>query len=368
MFKFLKGFGGNAGATETPYLIDLRNVKKAYKTEAGDFLALKNVNLTIDRGEFVAIIGKSGSGKSTLVNMMTGIDRPTSGEVFINGTGIHKFDEGQMARWRGKNIGVVFQFFQLLPTLTVLENIVMPMDLCGLYTPSQRKERAMYLLKLVDVEKQAKKLPSQLSGGQQQRVAIARALANDPPIIMADEPTGNLDSKTANQVFELFTGLVNNEGKTLLMVTHDDSLKERVSRRVTIADGEIIDEWLLKALPGLSQEQQAQASNNAQRYKFRQGEPIFEGEHHANDFYIVTRGEVVLERYREREVLKPGQFFGAEDVINGDERQYTAWASPESGAEVLTLPQQMVMNLLHSSEETRHAVLFALRERHAAVA
>src|SRR5690606_34296965 len=254
MLRFFQNLRANGqGEQEPEHLIELRNVVKAYKTDAGDFLALKGINLAIDEGEFVGIIGKSGSGKSTLINMLTGIDRPTSGEMYINRTGIHRFDEGQMARWRGRNQGVIFQFFQLLPTLTVIENVMLPMDFCNMYTPRQRQERAMHLLELVDVAEQAHKLPSQISGGQQQRVAIARALANDPPMIMADEPTGNLDSRTARQVFNLFEKLVA-EGKTFLMVTHDDDLARRVNRTIVIADGEIVNEWLVKALPTLSQE------------------------------------------------------------------------------------------------------------------
>jgi len=216
-------------------------VVKVYETPAGKFYALRGINLQVDTHEFVAVIGKSGSGKSTLINMITGIDRPTSGEVFVGDTAVHRLSEGQMAIWRGKHIGVIFQFFQLLPTLTLVENVMLPMDFCNTYPPRQRYERAMYLLEHVDMAQHAHKLPSAVSGGQQQRVAIARALANDPPIIVADEPTGNLDSKTANQVFDLFTKLVE-EGKTILMVTHDQDLARRATRAVLVADGEIKDE------------------------------------------------------------------------------------------------------------------------------
>jgi putative ABC transport system ATP-binding protein len=197
----------------------------------------------VNPGEFEAVVGKSGSGKSTMINMITGIDRPTSGEVWINGVPVHTLRENQIASWRGRTIGVVFQFFQLLPTLTVLENVMLPMDFCNLYTRRERPERAAYLLEQVDMISQMHKLPTAISGGQQQRAAIARALANDPPIIVADEPTGNLDSKTADAVFTLFTRLVD-EGKTILMVTHDDELAHRVTRTVTIADGAIVDDRL----------------------------------------------------------------------------------------------------------------------------
>ena len=247
MFRFFQGNGAKKDSSTTD-LIHLSAIQKVYKTDAGDFMALKGIDLNIDRGEFVGIVGKSGSGKSTLINMMTGIDRPTDGEVWINGTAIHNFSEGQMAKWRGVNLGVVFQFFQLLPTLTVIENVMMPMDFCNVYTRPERKERAMHLLELMDVATQANKLPSMISGGQQQRVAIARALANDPPIVVADEPTGNLDSKTADQVFELFEELVA-QGKTFLMVTHDDELAGRLNRVLTIADGVLVSDSKAASVP-----------------------------------------------------------------------------------------------------------------------
>ncbi|TAK14835.1 MAG: ABC transporter ATP-binding protein [Anaerolineae bacterium] len=220
-------------------LIDFRDVEKIYRTEAGDFPALRGINLQIEGGEFVSVIGKSGSGKTTLVNMLTGIDHPTKGEISIAGVNIHELTESNMARWRGRNLGVVFQFFQLLPTLSVVQNVMIPMDFCNMYVPAERMGIAMNLLEQVGIADHAHKPPSRLSGGQQQRAAIARALANDPPIIATDEPTGNLDSKTANQVFELFQKLVDG-GKTILMVTHDEDLAKRAGRTVEIADGEII--------------------------------------------------------------------------------------------------------------------------------
>ena len=189
---------------------------------------MNGINVEVHRGEFVAIIGKSGSGKSTFINMITGIDRPTSGEILIGGAPVHSFTEAQMAAWRGRNLGIVFQFFQLFPTLTILENIILPMELNNLYSKSERKERALHLLEKVEMAEQAHKLPSSISGGQQQRVAIARALANDPPLLVADEPTGNLDSKTAEKIFTLFENLVAS-GTTILMVTHDSDLARRVN-------------------------------------------------------------------------------------------------------------------------------------------
>ena len=195
---------GRKSAAMTGSLINLHGVIKSYATPAGEFQALKGIDLQIDPGEFVAVVGKSGSGKSTLINMITGIDRPIARRSVVAGTAVHTLREGQIAGWRGRNIGVVFQFFQLLPTLTVVENVMLPMDFCNMYSPRERKERAMHLLEQVEMAEHADKLPTALSGGQQQRVAIARALANDPAIIVADEPTGNLDSRTADAVFHLF--------------------------------------------------------------------------------------------------------------------------------------------------------------------
>jgi len=225
--------------------VELTAVRKVYVTGAGEFVALKGIDLVVANGEFAAVVGKSGNGKSTLINMITGIDRPTSGEVWVAGIPVHDLTENQIAVWRGRAVGVVFQFFQLLPTLTVLENVMLPMDFCNVYKPAERPERAMNLLKLVDVESQADKLPANLSGGQQQRVAIARCLANDPPLLVADEPTGNLDTRTAETVIELFKELALG-GKTILMVTHDEELARRSNRIVTVSEGQIMQEALAK--------------------------------------------------------------------------------------------------------------------------
>jgi putative ABC transport system ATP-binding protein len=225
----------------TDALIRLDRVVKVYDTGEVPFTALKGIDLTVQTGEFVGLIGKSGSGKTTLINMITGIDRPTEGEVIVDGTPVHALNENQLARWRGRTIGVVFQFFQLLPTLTVIENVMLPMDFCNVHAPRERPEFAMHLLEQVEMADQAHKLPSALSGGQQQRVAIARALANDPPILAADEPTGNLDSATADAVFGLFESLVDRH-KTIVMVTHDNDIAARVRRSLHVHDGEIIEE------------------------------------------------------------------------------------------------------------------------------
>jgi putative ABC transport system ATP-binding protein len=219
-------------------LISLENVEKIYKTKAGPLRVLKGVDLSIETGEFVAIVGPSGSGKSTLINMITGIDRPTSGEVFVAGQRLTNMSENAVAKWRGRNVGVVFQFFQLLPTLTVLENVMMPMNYCGTYK-GERTERAMELLDRVDIPDIANKYPSQISGGQQQRAAIARALANEPALLVGDEPTGNLDSLSAGLVFAMFEDLVD-QGMTIVMVTHDRDLASQIPRIEEVRDGQLV--------------------------------------------------------------------------------------------------------------------------------
>jgi len=221
----------------------MRDVVKVYSTAAGDFPALHGINLQIHTGEFVGVIGKSGAGKSTLLNMITGVDHLSSGEVVVNSDGssvsVHNMKEDEIAFWRGQTMGVVFQSFQLLPMLTLVENITLPMDLCGNFNAKHSRERALELLRLVEIEEHADKLPAFISGGQQQRVAIARALANDPAILVADEPTGSLDSVTADNIFGLFQHLVDDQGKTIVMVTHDQSLAPRFSQTMRITDGEL---------------------------------------------------------------------------------------------------------------------------------
>jgi len=233
--------------SSTQSLIEMRDVVKVYSTAAGDFPALRSINMQVGAGEFVGVVGKSGAGKSTLLNMITGVDHLSSGEVIINSNGspvsIHKMEEDEIALWRGQTMGVVFQSFQLLPMLTLVENITLPMDLCGNFNPKQSRERALELLRLMEIEEHADKLPAYISGGQQQRVAIARALANDPAVLIADEPTGSLDSVTADHIFELFQHLVDDQGKTIVMVTHDMSLAPRFSRTLQIADGVFTDAY-----------------------------------------------------------------------------------------------------------------------------
>jgi putative ABC transport system ATP-binding protein len=220
-------------------VISLQQLSKSYDTPAGKFAALVDVDLEIGAGEFVAISGKSGSGKSTLLNMLGGIDRPSSGSVSIGGAALQSMSETNLAAWRCRTVGFVFQFFQLLPTLTALENVMLPMDFRQAVPRSQRRKRALELLDTVAIADQAAKLPATLSGGQQQRVAIARALANDPCVILADEPTGNLDSQTSAAIVRLFARLAA-EGRTVVVVTHEIGLSGLVDRTIELADGSIL--------------------------------------------------------------------------------------------------------------------------------
>jgi putative ABC transport system ATP-binding protein len=219
-------------------IIRVRDVHKSYPVGDGQFPVLQGVTFAVPAGSFVAITGPSGNGKSTLLNMITGIDHPTAGQVVVAGHPLHKMNENELARWRGQHLGIVFQFFQLMPALSLVQNVIMPMDFLGDRPRRRRRERAMHLLDLVGLADHADKLPGSISGGQQQRVAIARALANDPPLIVADEPTGNLDSRTSDEVFDLFSHLVD-QGKTLVMVTHDPELARRVPRLLEIDNGRI---------------------------------------------------------------------------------------------------------------------------------
>ena len=224
------------------YAIELKDVRKSFQVGDEELPVLHGISTEIEHGEFVSIVGPSGNGKSTLLNMITGIDRPTHGEIIVDGQPVHEMSENELAKWRGRQVGVIFQFFQMLPSLSLLQNVVLPMEFLGAYTPKGRRERALDLLDMVGLADQAGKLPSMVSGGQQQRAAIARALANDPPLLVADEPTGNLDSKTAEQVFDIFRGLVDDQGKTLLMVTHDAHLANLIPRQINIVNGCIVDD------------------------------------------------------------------------------------------------------------------------------
>lgn len=322
-------------------LIHLENISKTYKNAAGSFTALRNINLDFYQGEFIGVIGKSGSGKSTLVNMMAGIDRPTQGTVLIGGKNIHTMKEGQQARWRGLNMGVVFQFFQLLPMLSLVENILLPMDFCEKYSQGERYERAMDLLALMGLQDAAHKLPGAVSGGQQQSAAIARALANDPPILVADEPTGNLDAKTAESVYDNFEALAD-EGRTIIMITHDPDIESRLSRKVLLSDGEATDPILMNTLPWLPHASLRALSHALERRTYLQGEPLDIRGELANQLMIIEKGKIKLtwrgRPHKGKTVIIPaGGFFAGPEILNEYElRQYDAEAELESTLALLT--------------------------------
>jgi ABC-type lipoprotein export system ATPase subunit len=341
------------------HLIEIRGVTKTFQTAAGAFPALKNVDLRVDHSEFVAVIGKSGSGKSTLINMIAGIDRPSAGQVFVGDTAVHKLNEGQMAVWRGKNLGIVFQFFQLLPTLTLVENVMLPMDFCNVHKSGEREKIAMHLLDQMEMADHAHKLPSGISGGQQQRVAIARALANDPPIIIADEPTGNLDSRTADSVFELFEALVK-QGKTILMVTHDRDLAKRVTRSVIIADGEIIEESLARVFASLTPAQLIAATRKADPERYAPGAIILEQGKHNDHLHVILTGKIeVLKQQPDGTqfavaTMGQGQYFGEIEMLSGAPCIATIRAMDD--VETVMLDRVTFQKMIGDSQATRAEV------------
>jgi ABC-type lipoprotein export system ATPase subunit len=358
---FFKNNEAKSEASANTQMIDLRSVDKYYQSAAGDYHALQNIDLCIGAGEFVSIIGKSGSGKSTLLNMITGIDRPTTGEVWVNGTAVHTMDENQMAIWRGTNLGIIFQFFQLLPSLNLLQNVILPMDLARKYSKRERRQRAEHLLELVGLSEHRHKLPSMISGGQQQRAAIARALANDPPLLIADEPTGNLDSKTAESIFALFNDLVA-QGKTVIIVTHDSGLAKRTHRTALIADGEIVNEYVAKALPTLTPAQLLSATHKVKAREYEAGAMILSEGRDNDKFYIVSKGtvEVVLPRPNQSDVvilqLGPGKYFGEIAFFRNSKTNASVRASESGPVEVLAIRYEQLTELLNESEVTREAL------------
>jgi ABC-type lipoprotein export system ATPase subunit len=342
-------------------VIQLQKVEKTFKNAAGEFRVLKGIDLTLRGGEFVAIVGKSGSGKSTLLNMVTGIDHPTGGQVVINGVNIYEMNESQRALWRGRNLGIVFQFFQLLPMLTLLENVMLPMDYVGRYDFDERPKRAMELLKMVGLEKQAHQLPAAVSTGQQQSAAIARALANDPPVIAADEPTGNLDSRSAEAIITLFDHLVRS-GKTIAMVTHDPSLTERTSRTIIITDGELVDETVARCLPLLAHRQMLEATRQLEHSSHQPGSTILQQGQHVDNFFMVERGavEVVLCSPKNKDThiarLGPGQFFGEIELVQGGQSIACIRAASDGPVELAALRRDAFVKLLGDSPLTEEMI------------
>jgi putative ABC transport system ATP-binding protein len=299
-------------------LIEMREIVKIFKTPAGDFPALNGVDVCFFQGEFVSVVGKSGSGKSTLVNMLTGIDHPSSGTVRVGDTYIHELGEGPMSIWRGINLGIVFQFFQLLPMLSIIENIMLPMDFANVIPYSEREARAMELLELVGLQDHAHDLPAEISGGQQQSAAIARALANDPPIIIADEPTGNLDSRSADEVFKIFSDLAH-QGKTIIMVTHDSNLAKRTERVLLLSDGELVNPWIYNAFPELTHPRLLWLTQSMENHFFDYGDMIPLPKNYGAALYLFTSGQVEFVTnngfFGKRKVrLEPGEYLALPDL------------------------------------------------------
>jgi ABC-type lipoprotein export system ATPase subunit len=350
-------------------LIELRSVVKKFKTSAGEFTALKGIDLEFSQGEFTSIMGKSGSGKSTLINMITGIDHPTSGMVRVGDTELLRLSEGKLAVWRGRAMGIVFQFFQLLPTLTVLENTLLPMDYCNRYPLAEREPRARELLKLLDLSDLADKLPAALSGGQQQIAAIARALANDPPIVVADEPTGNLDSATEQLILAIFEDLAR-RGKTILIVTHDPALARRSTRRVLISDGELVNEVVAQALPSLPHNQLLLIGKIAAHRTYEPGATIARQGALDEGLYIVTKGAIQVfseQRLRAPRLvsqIQPGQYFSEMELLETEACNLIFRAAPERPVEALCVSLEK-FNQLVEDPATERALRHAAIERSA---
>ena len=348
--------------------IEMQKVQKVFKNAAGTFHVLKGLDLQLAQGEFVSIVGKSGSGKSTLLNMITGIDHPTGGNVIVNGVNVHTMNESTRSLWRGNNLGIVFQFFQLLPMLTLQENVMLPMDFVNKYDFDERPKRAMELLTLVGLEKQAHKLPTTVSTGQQQCAAIARALATDPPVIAADEPTGNLDTKSSDVIISLFDHLVRS-GKTIVMVTHDPSLTERTSRTVVISDGELINETVAKAFVNLSHHQLLDLTHNLENFNFAPGEAILTQDQSVEYLYLIVTGNVDISLRNPKgkrlivTSLKPDQFFGEIELTGSGRSIANVTASAETPVSLVGIKREKFLEILASSQITEEAIQNVVRHR-----
>lgn len=359
---------GTLPAGQDQGLIQMFDVVKTYQTTAGDFTALRGIYLNLEQGEFAALIGKSGSGKSTLLNMLTGIDHPTGGQVLVDGKDIYSLTESQRSLWRGRNLGIVFQFFQLLPMLNLLENVMLPMDYVGMYEIDQRPKKALELLALVGLEDQAQQLPRAVSRGQQQSAAIARALATDAPILVADEPTGNLDSRSAAHIIDLFEEL-SRRGKTILMVTHDPSMTERASRTIFISDGELVNETIAQALPLLTHPLMMELGHRVEPLYYQPGATILEQRNRVENFYMIQSGQVqiVLQgRFRDDLVitsLKKNDFFGEISLLKGGKAIASVRASDEGPVELLALPREDFQWLMDQSPLTEEAICRIVQQR-----
>ena len=349
-------------------IIQMQGVVKTFTSSAGEFTALRGIDLNLQEGEFAAVIGKSGSGKSTLLNMLTGIDHPTSGQVLVDGVDLYAMSESKRSLWRGRNLGIVFQFFQLLPMLNLLENVMLPMDYVGMYNIDQRPKKAMELLTLVGLEEQAQMLPRAVSRGQQQSAAIARALANNAPILVADEPTGNLDSLSASKIIDLFEKL-SGQGKTIIMVTHDPSMTERTSRTVFISDGELVNETIAQALPLLNHSVMQELGHRVKTLHFQPGATILEHKKRVDNVYLIQKGKVdiVLKQRRSDDVvistLQRNDIFGEIELLQGGKSIASVRASIEGAVDLLALSREDFNWLMNESPLTERAMTEMVQER-----
>ena len=349
-------------------LIKMQNVVKTFSTTAGEFTALRGIDLNLKQGEFAAVIGKSGSGKSTLLNMLTGIDHPTSGQILVDGVDLHVMSESKRSLWRGRNLGIVFQFFQLLPMLNLLENVMLPMDYVDMYDIDQRPKRAMELLNMVGLADQAQQLPRAVSRGQQQSAAIARALANDAPILVADEPTGNLDSRSANKIIKLFEQL-SEQGKTIVMVTHDSSMTKRTSRTVFISDGELVNETIAQALPTLTHPLMKEMGQRVKPLQFQAGATILESKKRVDQFYMIQNGQVdviLKERFSNEVVISTlgkNDIFGEIELVQGGRSIASVRASNAGPVDLLALSRRDFKWLMDESPLTEQAISRMIQEK-----
>ena len=349
-----------ASLSEKP-LIEMQQIVKTFVNAAGEFTALRGIDLTLNEGEFVAIIGKSGSGKSTLLNMLTGIDHPSTGKVIVKGVDVYAMSESKRSLWRGRNLGIVFQFFQLLPMLNLLENVMLPMDYVGMYGIDERPKKAMELLRMVGLEEHAQKLPRAVSTGQQQSAAIARALSTDAPIIVADEPTGNLDSRSANHIIDLFDQL-SARGKTIVMVTHDPSMTKRTSRTVVISDGILVNETIAQALPLLSQALMKELSEKVEKIHFQPSETILRSKESVEKFFMIAKGKVdiILQGRRKEDLvisqLSANDFFGEIELIRGGKSIASVRAAVDAPVELLAISREDFGWLMKESPLTEKAI------------
>jgi putative ABC transport system ATP-binding protein len=350
-------------------IIQMQDVVKTYGTDDVPFAALNHVNIDIKQGEFLGITGKSGAGKTTLLNMISGVSKLTSGNILFHWIGhessspsipITSLNEDKLALWRGENLGIIYQSFELMPTLSLVENVMLPPDFLGSYQPLTSKKRALELLDLVEIVDHAYKIPAHISGGQKQRVAIARALVNDPHLIIADEPTGNLDSRAADNVLNLFQNLAS-RGKTILIVTHDPSITERTDQTIILSDGEIIDQTIARALPFLTHPQMLAATRQAKKQKVAPGAMILQQGESVEHFFMIVSGEVEIivksEQTKEMRLarLGHGQFFGEVELTQGG-RSMAQVQGAGSGAELALLPKELFYELIDGSALTRQTI------------